>query len=169
LAGYQVRWQTDYEAVKAQRDALAKEYAELYPLLTARLCDLFHRVEALDQECSRINGEAPAGDHRRLLGVELTARKLAGFSTESPSIAKELKLPDFDHSDRMAWPSLQPSLAESYAMSMMAPHDPRYSADWAAELEKDQARRAATEARWAEDEAARQAKSRRDYEASLRR
>jgi hypothetical protein len=79
-----------YEAVKAQRDALAK-YAELYPLLTARLCDLFHRVEALDQECSRINGEAPAGDHRRLLGVELTARKLAGFSTESPSIAKELK------------------------------------------------------------------------------
>jgi hypothetical protein len=37
----------------------------------------------------------------------------------------------------------------------MAPHDRRYSADWAAELEKDQARRAATEARWAEDEAAR--------------
>ena len=109
------------------------------------------------------------GDHRRLLGVELTARKLAGFSTESPSIAKELKLPDFDHSDQIAWPSLQPSLAASYAMSMMAPHDPRYSADWAAELEKDQARRAATEARWAEDEAARQAKSRRDYEASLRR
>jgi SOS response associated peptidase (SRAP) len=97
LGGYQVRWQTDYETVKAQRGALAKEYAELYPLLTARLCDLFHRVEALDQECSRINGEEPAGDHRRLLGVELTARKLAGFSTESPSIAKELKLPDFDH------------------------------------------------------------------------
>ena len=121
MAGYQLRWQTDYEAVKAQRDALAKEYAELYPLLTARLCDLFHRVEALDQECSRINGEAPAGDRRRLLGVELTARKLAGLSTGSPFIAKALKLPDFDHSDRMAWPSLQPSLAASYAMSMMAP------------------------------------------------
>jgi hypothetical protein len=168
-AEYQVRWQADYEAVKAQHDALTKEYAELYPQLTARLCDLFQRAEAIDAECSRINGEAPAGEHRRLLGVELTARKLAGFSTESPSIAKELKLPDFECSAKMAWPPPRPSLAAMFAMSMVPPNDPRYTADWAAALEKENARRAANEARRDKEEAERQAQSRLGYEASLRR
>jgi hypothetical protein len=47
--------------------------------------------------------------------------------------------------------------------------DPRYTADWAAAQKEDNVRRVATEARWAEEEAARQAESRRQYEASLRR
>jgi hypothetical protein len=54
-------------------------------------------------------------------------------------------------------------------MSMVPPHDPRFSADWAAAQKEDNIRRAATEARWAEQEAARQAESKRAYEASLRR
>ena len=63
----------------------------------------------------------------------------------------------------------QPSFAATYAMSMMPPHDRRYTEDWAAALEEENARRAATEARWDEEEAARQAESRGDYEASLTR
>ncbi len=55
------------------------------------------------------------------------------------------------------------------AQSMAPPYDPRFSADWAAAQKEDNVRRAATEARWAEEEAARQAESRRAYEASLRR
>jgi hypothetical protein len=54
-------------------------------------------------------------------------------------------------------------------MSMVPTHDPRYTADWAAAQKEDNVRRAANEARWAEEEAARQAESRRTYEASLRR
>jgi hypothetical protein len=29
-----------------------------------RFCDLFCRMKEVDQECSRINGEAAAGEHR---------------------------------------------------------------------------------------------------------
>ena len=53
---------------------------------------------------SRINGSAPPGEHRRLLGVELTARGLESFSTADPPIAKAVQLPDWAHSARMAWP-----------------------------------------------------------------
>jgi hypothetical protein len=135
-AEHQVRWQADYEAVKAQRDALAKEYAELYPQLTARLCGLFHRGEALDQQCSRVNSEAPASDRRRLLGVELTARELESFSTTNPSLARVVHLPDWAHSDRMMWPPLRP-----FAPAMFAPvpYNPRFSSEWWKVVEAEQA------------------------------
>ena len=125
--------------------------------------------EAIDAECSRINGEAPAGEHRRLLGWSLPRANLQGSAPRSPSIAKELKLPDFECSAKMAWPPPQPSLAAMFAMSMVPPNDPRYTADWAAALEKENARRAANEARRDKEEAERQAQSRLGYEASLRR
>jgi hypothetical protein len=104
-----------------------------------------------------------------LLGAELVARDLERFKATEPSIAQELKLPTFAPGQRLAWPPPQPALAVMVAQSMAPPHDPRYTADWAAELEKDNARRVATEARWAEEGAARQVESKRAYEASLRR
>ena len=70
------RWKADHAAIEAKRDALASEFAEMYPKVTAQLCDLFSRARAVDQECSRLNSEALSGEHRRLLGVELTARDL---------------------------------------------------------------------------------------------
>ena len=42
------KWEADYEARKAERDALAREFSELYPSLTTQLCDLFHRAKAID-------------------------------------------------------------------------------------------------------------------------
>jgi hypothetical protein len=163
------RWEADYAAIEAKRDALANELAEMYPNLTAQLCDMFQRAKAIDQECSRINGEAPAGEHRRLLGVELTARGLESFSISDPSLTEAAKLPDWTHSDRMAWPAPQAPLAAILAASMAAAPDARFSANWAAAREKDVARRTAVEARWVKEEEARQAESRRAYEASLRR
>lgn len=112
-AEYAASWEPEFQEVQAKRDELAAELREVYPELTHRLADLFHRIEAADKEVSRINGSAPPGDHRHLLGVELTGRGLASFSTASPSIAKELKLPDFERSDQTAWPphrSLDPAL-----------------------------------------------------------
>src|SRR6516165_3048384 len=35
---------------QAKRNALAREYAELYPQVAAQLCDLFRRAEAIDSE-----------------------------------------------------------------------------------------------------------------------
>ena len=168
-AEYAARWQADFDQVEGRCNQSAKEYAATYPRLAAQLVDLFRRAEAVDKEVSRVNGSAPAGEHRRLRQTELVARGFEAFSRSDPAITKIIQLPDWENSSRMVWPPPQPSLAAVFAMSMVPSHDPRYTADWAAALEKDNARRAATEARWADEEAARQAESRRVYEASLRR
>jgi hypothetical protein len=43
---YLTRWRTDYEALKAERDALASDLAELYPTFEARIADLLPRIAA---------------------------------------------------------------------------------------------------------------------------
>jgi hypothetical protein len=123
-----VRWQEDYEAVKEECDELADEFAELYPGLTAQLCELFHRAEALDQKCDRINSEAPNGESRRLSGVELTARNLEGFSRSEPSVVDGVKLPSWSQSDRLIWPAHKIPLSVRVATSMIA-SPPRFDAD----------------------------------------
>jgi predicted transcriptional regulator len=166
---YLTRWRSDYEKLKVKRDGLAEELRTIYPELETKITDLLTRIAANDAELSRLHQARPGGVALHLLGAELVARDLERFRSLEPSIAQELKLPTFAPGQRLAWPPPQPSIAALYAMSMVPPHDPRYTADWAAELEKDNARRAATEKRWGEEEAARQAESRRAYEASLRR
>jgi hypothetical protein len=89
----------------------------------------------------------------------------AALPTFDPVLVKHATTKDDENGP---WPP-QSSLAAAFAMSMVPTPDPRYTADWAAEVEKDTARRAATEKRWAEQEAARQAEAKRQYEASLRR
>jgi hypothetical protein len=168
-AEYAALWQADYEAVEAKRDGVAKEMAEVYLSFTTQLCDLFQRAEAVDNECLRVNGEAPTGEHRRLRGVELTARNLDSFSRHEPSIMEAVKLPEWKHSGRMAWPPPKVPLAVVMAGSMTPPRDPRFSADWAAARERDNARRKQEEERRAEEEAEREAERRPAYEASLRR
>jgi len=165
---YAARWEVDFTQAEARRDEWARKYAQ-YPKIVAQFVDILRGAEEIDQECSRVNGSAPPGEHRRLRQVELIARGLDNFNRANPPITKAVQLPDWTNSEKMAWPPPQPSLAAVFALSMVPSHDPRYTADWAAALEKDNARRAATEARWAEEEAARQEESRRAYEASLRR
>ena len=80
---------------KAVRDALAAEMREVYPAAVAQLVDLFQRMAECDRECSRINGSAPYGEHRRLLDVELTARGVEGLLQPDVWIAEELRLPTF--------------------------------------------------------------------------
>jgi hypothetical protein len=129
---YAAQWQATYEDVEARCNALAKEFGEVYPELVSQLCDLFERMKAADQECSRVAGEAVAGEHRRLRGVELTARGLQNFSISDPSIIETVRLPSWTHSDHMAWPPPRTPLAALVAAAMTPPHDPRFTADWAA-------------------------------------
>lgn len=79
------------------------------------------------EEVSRINGAAQSGEHRRLLDVELTARGLERFTRENPSILGELRLPSFEHSDRMVWP---PPRIFDQSMFAPVPFDRRYSPEW---------------------------------------
>ena len=168
-AEYAARWEADFEQVEARRNELVQEYAATYPRLVAQLVDLFERIEAADKEVSRINGSAPSCEHRRLRQVELVARGLKAFSRSAPAISKTVQLCDWADSERLIWPPRQPTIAALYALSMVPPHDARYTADWAAAQKEDNVRRAANEARWAEQEAVRQAESKSAYEASLRR
>jgi hypothetical protein len=125
-AEYAARWESEYERVKAKRDELARKYAE-YPKLVAQLVDIFRGAEEVDKEVSRVNGSAPPGEHPCLLGVELTARGLEGFSAADPPIAKAVHLPDWAHSARMAWPLPRPFDPSSFAPPSF---DRRLSTDW---------------------------------------
>jgi hypothetical protein len=112
------------------------------------------RVKEVDQECSCVNSQAAAGEHRRLRGVELTARCLESFNISNPSIMVNARLPNWEHSDHMAWPPPKTPLAALVAEAMTPPHDLRFTADWAAARQQDMARRTAAEARWAKEEEA---------------
>jgi hypothetical protein len=65
---------------------------------------MFEKAKTVDEKVHRVNAEAPAGEHRRLLGVELTARGLLEFSRTNPSIIETAQLPDYERSGKMAWP-----------------------------------------------------------------
>ena len=151
-AEYAAQRAVDYEAVKAKRDALAREFVEFYPDLVSRFIDFAHRVAAVDNECARFNGAALAGEHRRLLGVELTARNLESFSRSNSSVIGSVQLPAFEQSCRMAWPPPQIPLGVQVAASIASQHDARFSADWAAARAEDDTRRAAVQERWAKEE-----------------
>ena len=84
-------------------------------------------AQHVDREVSRINGSAPAGPYRHLRQVECVARGLPSFSFTEPPIARGVQLPDYERSNRMAWPVReQPSLPVTPAM---VSHP---GADWAA-------------------------------------
>jgi hypothetical protein len=136
-AEYAALWKSEYERVEAKRDEWTRKYAD-YPKLVAQLVDLFGSAKAVDEEVSRINGSAPPGEHRRLLGVELTARGLESFSATDPPIAKGVQLPDWAHSARMAWPPPRPFDPASFAP---APFDRRLSAEWGLVQEEGRAMR----------------------------
>jgi hypothetical protein len=105
----------------------------------ARLVDLSESAKAVDEEVSRINGSAPPGEHRRLLGVELTARGLESFSTADPPIAKSVRLPDWDEPTKFAWPPPTPSLAVRVVADVARMLPPDGGANWHQEREAREA------------------------------
>jgi hypothetical protein len=127
---YFARWEPDFKTVEATRDELAAEMREVYPAAVAQLVDLFHRMTACDRECSRINGLAPPGEHRRLRQVELTARGVDRLLQPDVWIAETLRLPVFprDTGPILAWPPPAPPPW----VSGVIPLGP--ASDWQAEI-----------------------------------
>jgi hypothetical protein len=103
---------------------------EIYPAAVAQLADLFQLMSGCDRECSRINGSAPPGDHRRLRRVELTARGVEGPLQPNVYIAEMLQLPFFwrDSGPIYAWPPPTPPV---FAPSVVLPGP---GPDWQAEI-----------------------------------
>jgi hypothetical protein len=88
---------------------------------------MLHTARAVDAECERVNRDAPGGEPRRLLGVELAARGLSAFSIYQPEISERICLPD-SQGDRMLWPP--PPQLNPTIFAVPHPHDARFSADW---------------------------------------
>jgi hypothetical protein len=126
-AEYAAWWEPDFEQVEARRDEWARKYAQ-YPKIVAQLVDILRGAEEIDQECSRVNGSAPPGEHRRLRQVELVARGLDNFSRADPPITKAVQLPDWTNSEKMLWPPPNQSLAVQVATSMTYSSHP--GANW---------------------------------------
>jgi hypothetical protein len=60
-AKYAARWDRDFRRVKAERDAAARHYSELYPKVVAQLVELFRLASAVDAEAERADASAPPG------------------------------------------------------------------------------------------------------------
>ena len=108
--------QVVYERVKAERDKLAAELAEIYPDFVQKLDELLPRIVANDREVEYINRQALPSGAERLLVAELIARNLEGFGKSFgnsflriPRITEELRLPTFEYSAHhpYAWPGLR--------------------------------------------------------------
>jgi hypothetical protein len=141
-------WRADFDKVATQRDALAKEFQEVFPATINQLLDLFQRMVRNDTECNRVNAAAPGSESRRLRSAELTARGLLNFSRDMPSLTERVQLPDINNSAALSWPPPRQSLGIVMAQSMLAAAtDPRRYSDkwWEVQEEDNQARRAENE------------------------
>jgi len=120
------QWQADYEALKPKRDALAKELGEVYPEVVAKLIDLFARIAQNDAELSQLHRRRAAGVSLHLDGAEVVSRGLKAYTRDKPELAKTIELFGFD-GERL-WP---PRRTVDPSLFAPAPHDARYSRDWA--------------------------------------
>jgi uncharacterized protein YukE len=69
------RWLSDFTRVRQQLSDAASLFAD-YRQHTEAIAQMFATAEQVDKEISRINGQAPDGEHRRLRSVELEARDM---------------------------------------------------------------------------------------------
>jgi hypothetical protein len=118
------QWDQEFLRVEIIRDKAAEKWARV-PQLISELIELFRLAETIDKECSRVNGLAPAGEHRRLVGPELKARGLKAFTRANPPLAKVTTLPNAEHSEAAAWP-----VRQSFFPFAPAPTDIRHTSEW---------------------------------------
>ena len=102
------RWAA-YEGVKAERDKLAAELAELYPAIEDKLTELLERIDENNRQIEHINTRSLPSGAQRLDVAELVARGLPSFTpkpyVDAPRITKELRLPTFAYpGEWYAWP-----------------------------------------------------------------
>ena len=118
------RWIGRADSVSSQRDALACEFAEGYPDLIDKLVDLLQRIQAIDGQINRINGEAPNTERRRLTAI-------------GHSIPVNLKL--FTASGQQVWPRPTPVILPQDIMPVLPGPGPNW---WEVQAQRDRQRHA---------------------------
>jgi hypothetical protein len=101
------RRQAAYDKARVERDQLAAELTELYPVVAPKLADLVARVAANDRDIEFINDHKLPKGAERLLTAELVARGLPGWvvnSIHAPRIVDLLHLPPWHPRTGYFWP-----------------------------------------------------------------
>ena len=96
-----------YDKIKAERDRLAKEYADLYPTVAKQLGELLARIAANDREVDHLNKNGLPKGKGRLLDVELIARDLPGWvqgGIQTHRIIDTVQLPPWQPRAYYLWP-----------------------------------------------------------------
>jgi hypothetical protein len=135
------KWASEYERVKAKRDAAAEKLRQLYTETEVKLVALLLDIEATDKEVIQINnagtpfltdGHLDDPRHRQLLSVELMARGLDHFGVYDLKIMTDLKMPNWTEPKKLAWPVPKPPVD----WSGVVPKFPSKGADWASKREQ---------------------------------
>jgi hypothetical protein len=104
LYEYAQAWHAKADELAHERDFLAQELKEIYPGVIEQLRDLFYQIDTNAAAIGQLHRSAPAGEHRRLLDAELTARGLTNYDAAHPRLRENLKLPDFIRASVIAFP-----------------------------------------------------------------
>jgi hypothetical protein len=162
-----------YEQLKIEGAALAQELADLYPALVGPLVEVFARLRVFQQQCRALHLSDPGDGRPHVPDPELKARRLDGFSRDTPSWL-DTRLYDWQ-SGREVWPPPQLSFAADYAVD----DHPSVGAAWAdpaiqerrrAEIVAEQERMARHHATQAAEQQERENRQLREqWEASQRR
>lgn len=165
------KWKVRYDVLERERNELAAELKKVYPVAVSQLVDLFNRIMVNEAALSALHGSRPAGAKGTLLGAELVARNLTeGFNRDQPPITRDLKLPDWVESNRLAWPPASTPASVLLSESIATVHDRRrYSGEWPEALREETEQRKAQEQKLIADEAVRVAAEKAAYERALPR
>jgi hypothetical protein len=125
-------WLAEHDALKRERDALAKELREVYPDAVIKIVDLFVRITNNDRALSDLHQARPGGVMEHLVSAELHARGLDRFTRDVPSLLKSVCLFDWN-SGRQIWPPPRPPMAAAFAATFVPANNP---ADWANNYEQ---------------------------------
>ena len=94
-----------YEQLKIEGAALAQELADLYPALVGPLVEVFARLRVFQQQCRALHLSDPGDGRPHVPDPELKARRLDGFSRDTPCLL-DTRLYDWQ-SGREVWPPPQ--------------------------------------------------------------
>ena len=155
-------WLAEHDTLKGARDALAEELRDVYPAPTIKIAELFARIAAIDKAIDDLNRKRPDGVQRHMLSVELHARGLENFSSNTPSLLTSVCLFDWD-TGRQICPPQRQSMAAAFAATMVSASDRRFSGEWWKDTDDGAASRRAEQQRIA-DYYARMTKEQEDRE-----
>ena len=170
---YSKAWHERADQLASERNTLADELVKLYPDFVKQLADLYARIDENAAAISDLHSRAPRGEPLRLFeDAEIVARGLERYTAEQPPLRDNLKLPNFDRSNEIAYPKPAPlnpfiNVMLDHIKAVEAKQAGLFTSDWAAAQKvRNEQTRIEMDKR-AEVDAAKAASEKRKYEQAV--